>query len=205
MADSKKRRAESAAKRSRQWRRCGVPIATIRRPSSRSGSQRWAQNPDLYRSEPSTLVPQEVLRAGDAALSFGRAAHGTRAQLRHRRRPGALHVDAGPQRASPHGLGFVWAAGGERRHRQPDAAARVDAGQHRQDEAADEPPGLRLRLVEGSHHLPAGVLPLEPVVLPEVLRARPGLSQEEQGELVSEVRHRAGQRAGVAERLLLAA
>jgi leucyl-tRNA synthetase len=35
--------------------------------------------------------------------------------------------------------------------------------------------------------------------------ARPGLSQEEQGELVSEVRHRAGQRAGTAQRLLLAA
>ena len=57
----------------------------------------------------------------------------------------------------------------------------------------------------GSHHLPARLLPLEPVVLPEVPGARAGLSQEEQGELVSGVRHRAGQRAGAAQRLLLAA
>src|SRR5208337_1345139 len=45
----------------------------------------------------------EVLRPGDAALSVGCAAHGPRAQLFHRRRAGTLHVDAGPQRPSPHG------------------------------------------------------------------------------------------------------
>ncbi len=38
----------------------------------------------------------------------------------------------------------------------------------------------------------------------KLLRARPGLPQEEQSELVSEVRHGAGQRAG-GQRLLLAA
>ena len=39
-----------------------------------------------------------------------------------------------------------------------------------------------------SHHLPARLLPLEPVVLPQDVRARPRLSQEEQGELVPRVR-----------------
>ena len=181
------------------------PTATIPQAIEQKWFERWAQNPDLYtRRAVRPHCAQEVLRAGDAAVPLGRAAHGTRAQLRHRRRPGALHVDAGLQRAAPHGLGLVRSAGRERRYRQPDAAARVDAAQHRGHEAADEAARLRLRLVEGSHHLPARLLPLEPVVLPEVLRARPGLSQEEQGELVSEVRHRAGQRAGAVERLLLA-
>ena len=55
-----------------------------------------------------------------------------------------------------------------------------------------------------AHHLPARLLPLEPVVLPQALREGPGLSQERQGELVSGVRHRAGQRAGAVQRLLLA-
>ena len=53
-------------------------------------------------------------------------------------------------------------------------------------------------------HLPAGVLPLEPVVLPADVRKGPGLSQKKQGQLVPGVRHRAGQRAG-GRRLLLAA
>ncbi len=65
------------------------------------------------------------------------------------------------------------------------AAARMDAAQHRQHEGADEAPGLCLRLVARSHYLFARVLPLEPVVLPEALRAGNGVSQEEQGELVS--------------------
>ena len=76
--------------------------------------------------------------------------------------------------------------------------------QHRQHEGADEAPGLRLRLVAGSHHLPARVLPLEPVVLSEAVRARAGLPQEEQGELVSEVRDGAGERTS-GRRMLLAA
>ncbi len=55
----------------------------------------------------------------------------------------------------------------------------------------------------GGHDLPPGLLPLEPVVLSEDVRAGPGV-QIEQGELVPEVLHGAGERAG-GERLLLAA
>ena len=48
-----------------------------------------------------------------------------------------------------------------------------------------------------------GLLPLEPVVLPQDVRARPRLPQEEPGQLVPQMRHRARQRAG-GRRLLLA-
>src|SRR3989442_5618369 len=65
----------------------------------------------IRRPPRSTLFPyttlfrsQEILRARDAALSFGRVAYGTRAQLFDRRRSCALHVDARLQRASSHGL-----------------------------------------------------------------------------------------------------
>ena len=67
---------------------------TIRRPSSRSGSTLGPESRPLS-LRAVEFAAQEVLRAGDAAVSLGRAAHGTRAQLRHRRRPGALHVDEG--------------------------------------------------------------------------------------------------------------
>src|SRR5579863_4529366 len=101
-------------------------------------------------------------------------------------------------------MGFVWVAGGECCDCQSNSAARMDAGQHRKDEAADEPAGLCLRLVARNHNLPAGLLQVEPVVLSQTLRARAGVSQEEQGELVSEVRDRPGERAS-SRRLLLAA
>ena len=142
------------------------------------------------------LEQEEVLRAGNAALSLGRAAHGPRAQLLDRRRASPLHVDERLQRAASHGMGFVWLAGGERRDLEQHASARVDLAQHREHEGADEAPGFALRLVARGHDLPAGILPLEPVVLPEAFRARFGVSQEEQGELVPEMRNRAGQRTG---------
>src|SRR6185369_5232200 len=118
------------------------------------------------------LDPAEILRARNAALSVGRASYGTRAQLRHRRRPGALHVDERLQRASSYGLGFVRTAGGERRYPEQHAAARVDVTQHRRHEGADETPGLCLRLVARSYHLHAGLLQMEPVVLHQAVRER---------------------------------
>jgi isoleucyl-tRNA synthetase len=50
---------------------------------------------------------------------------------------------------------------------------------------------LRLRLVARSNHMPAGVLPLEPVVLPQVSRGRTGVPEEEQSQLVPAMRNRA--------------
>ena len=62
---------------------------------------------------------------------------------------------------------------------------------------------LQLRLGPRSLHLRARILSLEPVVLPQDAGARPGLPQKGAGQLVSQMRHRAGQRAG-GGRLLLA-
>ena len=61
--------------------------------------------------------------------------------------------------------------------------------EHRRDEAPDAPHGLRLRLESGDRHLRAGLLQVEPVVLPEDVRARPRVSQEGDGQLVPGVRH----------------
>src|SRR3984885_16229328 len=145
---------------------------------------------------------KEILRARNAALSLGCPAHGTRAQLRHRRCPGALYVDEWLQRASSHGMGFLRLAGRERRHPEQHSAAPVDPWQHRQNEGANEPPRLRLRLVPRSYHLPSRLLPLEPVVLSQVLRKGTGLSQKKQSQLVSEMRHRSRQRASRGRMLL---
>ena len=52
------------------------------------------------------------------------------------------------------------------------------------------------RLVARVRHPRAALLPLDAVDLPEAVRARPGLPQGGRGQLVSQGRHRAGQRAG---------
>ena len=65
--------------------------------------------------------------------------------------------------------------------------------EHRRDEEDASPLRLQLRLGPRSLDLRARVLSLEPVVFPEDARARPGLPQEGAGQLVPEVRHRAGQ------------
>ena len=54
----------------------------------------------------------------------------------------------------------------------------------------------QLRLVAPAAHLRPGVLPLDAVAVPEVPRARPGLPEEQPGQLVPQRPDRAGQRAG---------
>src|SRR5271167_1199751 len=111
----------------------------------------------------------EVLRIGDASLPIRRAPHGTCAQLFHRRCSRPLHVDEWLQRAPSHGLGFLWAAGGERGHQEQRSSQGVDTGEYRGHEGADEAPWIRLRLVARGYDLPAGLLPLESVVLSQAL------------------------------------
>ena len=55
---------------------------------------------------------------------------------------------------------------------------------------------VSLRLVAPAAHQRPGVLPLDPVAVPEAARAGPGLPQVQPGELVPQRPDRAGQRAG---------
>src|SRR5579864_8880958 len=139
------------------------------------------------------LGEEEILRARNVALSLGRSAYGSRAQLCHWRRTSSLYVDERLQRASSHGLGFLWPTCGKCGDPEQHAAAPVDVAEYRQHEGANEAPRLRLRLVARGYYLFSGILSLEPVVLPEAVRTRTGLSQEEQSELVPEVCDRAGE------------
>ena len=144
--------------------------------------ERWAERTLLQgRGE---LHQAQVLRARDAALPERRAAHRPHPQLLDRRRARPLHVDARLQRAAPDGLGRLRSARRKRRHRQQAAAARMDARQHREDEAHSPPLRLLLRLGPRGHHLRARILPLEPVVLPAHDGARPGLPQAGARQLV---------------------
>ena len=72
----------------------------------------------------------------------------------------------------------------------------MDLRQHRPAEGVHAAIRVLLRLGSRAQHLRSGVLPLEPVVLPADVRARPGLSQGVQCQLVPQLPDRARQRAG---------
>ena len=154
---------------------------------------RWDADPALYAAETAEAEKAEVLLPGDAAVPERAAAHGACAELCDWRCAGAVHVDDGAQCAPPDGLGCVWAAGGECGAQEQHASAGVDAREHCGDAKADAADGVELRLGDRGDDVSAGVLPVEPVVLPEDVRAGAGVPQEEQGELVSEVLHGAGE------------
>ena len=136
------------------------------------------------------------------AYPSGPRARRPRPQLHHRRRDGAHEADARLQRAAPVRLGRVRPAGGERRDQDRHAPRDVDARQHRPHERAAAAARHQLRLGARDRDLPARLLQVQPVDLPEDVRARAGVPQALDGQLVPGRQHRAGQRAGHRRRLL---
>ena len=97
----------------------------------------------------------------------GHPAHGARPQLHDQRHDVPASAHERLQRADADGLGRVRPAGRERRDQERRPAGEVDLRQHRDDEEADAGGQPRDRLVARGHDLQAGVLPLEPVAVPE--------------------------------------
>ena len=138
----------------------------------------------------------EVLRARDAAVPVGRAAHRAPEELLGRRRGRALPPPHGPARAAPDGLRRVRPAGREPRDQDRRAPARVDRAVDRGVPAGHALVGDLDRLVARVRHARAALLPLDAVDLPAAVRARAGLPQGGGGQLVPQGRDRARQRAG---------
>ena len=140
---------EQAGRRPKESRHPQKPmpeIAVRPQPNRAEMGRALEGRPELYRADPDSHRA-EILRGRDASLSERPPAHGPRAQLRDRRRAGALHVDARLQRAASDGLGCVRLARGKRGHQ---AAARIRASgrisEDRRNEAADASHGVQLRL-----------------------------------------------------------
>ena len=144
------------------------------------------------------LVP-----AGDAPVPVGDAPHGARPQLHDGRRPDAPAPAERLARAAPDGLRLVRPACRECCAPRRRASAQEHRALHRPHARADEAAGLGDRLGPRGLSAPARVLPLDAVAVPEVLRARPRVSEGGAGQLVPErpdgrrerVRHRRPLRA----------
>ncbi len=144
----------------------------------------------------------EVLLPRDVRVPVRARARRPRPQLHHRRHHGAHEADARLQRAASVRLGRVRAAGGKRRHQDRHASRDVDARQHRPHERAAAAARDQLRVGTRDRHVSARLLQVQPVDLPEDVRARAGVPQALDRQLVSEGQHRARQRAGDRRRLL---
>ena len=140
--------------------------------------------------------PAEVVRAGDAPVPLGRAPHGPPEELLGRRRRRPLPPPQRPPRHAPDGLRRVRPPRREPRDQDRRAPARLDRRLDRGLPAPDARVGDLDRLVARVRHQRSALLPLDPVALPALPRARPRVPQGGRGQLVPQGRHRARQRAG---------
>ena len=140
--------------------------------------------------------PAQVLRARDAPLPVGRAAHGAPQELRGRRRGRPLPPPHRPPRPAPDRLRRVRAAGREPRDQDRRAPARLDRRVDRPVPAPVPRVGGLVRLVARVRDQRSARLPLDPVAVPALPRARAGLPQGGGGQLVPQGRDGARQRAG---------
>ena len=112
------------------------------------------------------------------------------------RRGRALPAARRPPGAAPDRLRRVRAAGREQRDQERGAPARLDRQVDRGLPPRVPLLGRLVRLVARARHQRAHLLPLDPVDLPQALRARVGIPRRGGGQLVPGRRHRARQRAG---------
>ncbi len=138
----------------------------------------------------------QVLRAGDAALPLGRAAHRTSEGLFGGRRDRPLPAPQRLPRGAPARLRRVRPARREPRHPHGPAPARVHRDLDRRVSAPVRELGHLDRLDARVRHARAALLPLDAVDLPAPVRAGPGLPQRGRGQLVPQGPDGAGQRAG---------
>ena len=156
----------------------------------------WERERTWYVARRRRLDRPERVRARDAALPLGRAAHGPHEELRGRRCGRALPPPQRLPRPPPDGLRRVRAAGREPRDPHRRAPARLDRGVDRRVPGPDAPVGHLHRLVARVRHARAALLPLDAVAVPAAARARAGLPQGGGRQLVPQGRDGAGQRAG---------
>src|SRR5579862_5100996 len=149
------------------------------------------------------FVAPEILHARDAAVSFRHAAYGSYAELHHRRCGGAVQAPARIQRAAPDRLGCVRFAGGKRSDHEQNQPASVGRWQYRRVSPGAATIRIQLRLAARNFDVRSRILQMESVAIPANAGEGDRVPQEEQGELVSEVPDRAGERTGD-RRLLLA-
>ena len=138
----------------------------------------------------------EILCVGDVSVSEREDPHGACAQLRARRRGGAVQAGAWLRRDAPDGVGRVRAAGGERGAGPGHPSGRVDAGEHRDHARRAAAHGAVDRLVTRVRNLRRHVLRASAGIVPGVAVCRVGGSAAQLRQLGSGGRHRAGQRAG---------
>ena len=173
------------------------PRRTTSRRSRRSGS---GCGPSWTRSGPTTLrssgAAREAVRADDVPLPERRPAHGPRRGVRAARRGRALLVAEGLRGAEPDGVRLLRTERRERRDPRQRAPRDVHLRQHRHLDGVLQEVRHQLRLEPHPEHLRPRLLPLDPVAVPAVPRARAGLPQGEPGQLVPGRPDRAGQRAG---------
>ena len=107
----------------------------------------------------------EVLLPRDVRVPVRARARRPRPQLHHRRRRRAAEAAAGLQRPAPVRVGRVRPAGRERGDQERHPSRDIHARQHRPHEGAAAAPRHQLRVGTRAGHLPAGLLPLEPVAV----------------------------------------
>ncbi len=144
----------------------------------------------------------QVLRPRDVRVPLRARPCRPRPQLHDRRRRRAHETDARVQRPASVRLGCVRPAGRERRHQERHPSRNLDAREHRPHEGAAPAHRHQLCLGARNRHVPAGVLPLEPVAVPQDARAGPGVPQAFDRQLVPELQHGPRQRTGRQRRLL---